>query len=170
MKWPWGIVFWSFHFISAGAQVFHSSVKSAYLTGGAYRAHFTDAFSFTVNPAVLPYIKVGKEESLYSAVRERWKGGDADILIRAGQVLEKSVGYEKPVRAGASYYTGSPQKIFFRYSYNYKELLQYGLTAEKDAGEPFLRVPSVMDLIFTHFIFFCGIPEWSGGLPWEILL
>ena len=69
MKWPWGIVFWSFHFISAGAQVFHSAVKSAYLTGGAYSAHFTDAFSFTVNPAVL-----GGEKTLRIAIssERRW--------------------------------------------------------------------------------------------------
>ncbi len=103
---------------------------------------------------LLPYIKVGKEESLYSAVRERWKGGDADVLLREGQVLEKSVGYEKPARAGASYYTGSPQKIFFRYSYNYKELLQYGLTAEKDAGEPFLRSAQRYGFDFYSFHFF----------------
>ncbi len=69
MKWPRGIVFWSFHFFSASAQVFHSAAKSAYLTGGAYSAHFTDAFSFTVNPAVL-----GGEKTVRVAIsnERRW--------------------------------------------------------------------------------------------------
>jgi hypothetical protein len=53
MKWVCSLVFWVFVMAGGEAQVFHSPVKSAYLTGGAYSAHFTDAFSFTGNPAVL---------------------------------------------------------------------------------------------------------------------
>jgi hypothetical protein len=103
---------------------------------------------------LLPYIKVGSDESLYSAVRERWKGGDASLLLRVGQVLEKSAGYESAATPGASHYSGSPQKIFFRYSYNYKQLLQYGLTGDKDAGEPFLRNAQRYGFDFYSFHFF----------------
>src|SRR5947209_7126851 len=38
---------------------------------------------------VIPYVRVGPDESVYSGIRERWRGGDASFLIRAGQVLEK---------------------------------------------------------------------------------
>ena len=38
---------------------------------------------------LLPYIKIGRDESLYSALKERWKGGDAAVLMRAAQVIEK---------------------------------------------------------------------------------
>src|ERR1700688_296255 len=31
---------------------------------------------------LLPYIKIGRDESLYTALKERWKGGDAAVLIR----------------------------------------------------------------------------------------
>ncbi len=56
---------------------------------------------------VLPYIRVGKQETLYSALRERWKGGDASFLLRSGRVLEKSAGYEKPaIPGGAALYQG----------------------------------------------------------------
>lgn len=103
---------------------------------------------------VLPYIRVGKQETLYSALRERWKGGDASFLLRSGRVLEKSAGYEKPAIPGGAYYMGSPQKIFFRYTYNYKQLLQYGLTGEKDAGEPFFRGPRKYGFDFYSFHFF----------------
>ncbi len=53
MKWVWGIFFGVFIMVMGKAQVFHSPVRSVYLTGGAYSAQFTDAFSFTGNPAVL---------------------------------------------------------------------------------------------------------------------
>ncbi len=103
---------------------------------------------------LLPYIKVGKDESLYSAVRERWNGGNSSLLLRPALVLEKSAGYERPVGGSTSYYTGSPEKIFLRYSYNYKQLLQYGLTGEKDAGEPFLRNAQRYGFDFYSFHFF----------------
>jgi hypothetical protein len=103
---------------------------------------------------ILPYIKVGKDESFYSAVRDRWRGGDASVLLRAGRVLEKSAGYEKTDSGGPPRYTGSPQKIFFRYTYNDKQLLQYGIIGEKDAGEPFLKGAQRYGFDFYSFHFF----------------
>ncbi len=51
------------------AQVFHESMNSVYLTGGAYSQHFTDAFSFTANPSVL-----GLDRNMLLAVstEDRW--------------------------------------------------------------------------------------------------
>jgi len=92
----------------------------------------------TINK-LLPYITVEKNESPFNSIKERWKDGNASFLFRTSQVLEKSKGYEVQNKPDASRYTGSAQKIFMRYSYNYKQLLSYGITGEKDAGEPFLR-------------------------------
>ena len=36
-------------------------------------------------------------------------------------------------------YTGSPLRVVFRYQYRYKNLLQYGITADKDAGEQLFK-------------------------------
>ena len=103
---------------------------------------------------LLPYVTVGREESLYSSLKERWKGGDASFIIRASQVVEKSKGYEKPSKPDASCYLGSAQKIFIRYAYNYKQLLSYGFTGEKDAGEPFFRGAQRYGFDFYSFHFF----------------
>jgi hypothetical protein len=103
---------------------------------------------------LLPYIKVEKDESLYAAMKERWKGGDAAFLIRGMQVLEKSKGFEKPANPGASYYEGTAQKIFIRYTYNYKQLLAFGFSGEKDAGEPFMRGAQRLGFDFYSFHFF----------------
>jgi hypothetical protein len=78
----------------------------------------------------------------------RW--GKHQIFLRTEQVLEKSVGYkavddsllaEKP----NSTYLGSPQKLYFKYAYNYRNRIKAGITAEKDAGEAFLKsqVPEI---------------------------
>ncbi|HXB31326.1 MAG TPA: helix-hairpin-helix domain-containing protein, partial [Puia sp.] len=61
---------------------------------------------------LLPYIKINRDESVYSALKERWKGGDAAVLMRTAQVIEKAKGFMKPVEPGNSYYEGSAQKIF----------------------------------------------------------
>jgi hypothetical protein len=103
---------------------------------------------------LLPYVMIGRDESVYSALRERWRGGDAAFLIRAGQVLEKSKGFEKPADPGVSHYEGSALKIFIRYTYNYKQLLAYGFTGEKDAGEPFFRGAQRYGFDFYSFHFF----------------
>jgi hypothetical protein len=104
--------------------------------------------------SLLPYIKVGKDESLGVALRERWRGGDASLLVRGGQVLERAAGYKKPADPNASHYLGSPQKLFFRYTYNYKQLLQYGVSGEKDAGEPFFRSAQHYGFDFYSFHLF----------------
>ncbi|HEV3224416.1 MAG TPA: helix-hairpin-helix domain-containing protein [Puia sp.] len=103
---------------------------------------------------LLPYIMIGQNESVYSALKERWKGGDEAVLIRAAQVIEKAKGFIKPDKPGNSYYEGSAQKIFIRYTYNYKQLLAFGFTGDKDAGEPFFRSAQRYGFDFYSFHFF----------------
>ena len=103
---------------------------------------------------LLPYTSVNDNESIYSSFRERSKNGDAAFLLRAAQVIEKSKGYMKPITPGDAYYEGSPQNLFFRYTYSYKQLLAYGMTGEKDAGEPFFRGAQRYGFDFYSFHFF----------------
>jgi len=103
---------------------------------------------------ILPYVKVEQNESLYVSIKERWKGGDSDFLIRTSRVVEKSLGYDNKTKPNASYYTGSPENIFIRYTYNYKQLLGYGFTGEKDAGESFFRGAQRYGFDFYSFHFF----------------
>jgi hypothetical protein len=103
---------------------------------------------------LLPYVKADQDNSPYTALRERWKGGNGSLLIRAAQVLEKSRGFEKPATPSTSYYTGSAQKIFIRYTYNFKQMLAYGFSGDKDAGEPFFRGAQRAGFDFYSFHFF----------------
>ena len=68
--------------------------------------------------------------------------GKHQILGRYEQVLEKQKGY-LPITDSAllakpnSRYLGCPQKLQFRYTYNYRNRIRAGIVVEKDAGEMF---------------------------------
>ncbi|MEP6727962.1 MAG: hypothetical protein ABJC98_19220 [Bacteroidota bacterium] len=103
---------------------------------------------------VLPFIEITDGKSLVEKLKDRWRGGDGALLSRYARVLEKSKGYDKPSVPGASYYLGSRDKFFLRYSYNYKNLLQWGLLADKDAGEQFFSGSQQQGFDFYSFHFF----------------
>lgn len=88
---------------------------------------------------LLPFVTVDDDNSLAAKLRDRWRGGNSVTILRYGRVLEKSKGYNKPDTGQTGYYLGSRDKIFFRYTYRYKQLLQYGLLGDKDAGEQFFK-------------------------------
>lgn len=100
---------------------------------------------------IRPYITVDDQPNLFTSLGFRLKNGERSVLARVTQVLERSKGYL--IDTTKSFYPGSPQKLFIRYKYSYKNLLQYGITAEKDAGEEFFKgaQKSGFDFYSAHF-------------------
>ncbi len=94
--------------------------------------------TFTIR-RLLPYVTVKNYPKIVSLLSDRFKGGTHAILARAVQIMEPSQGYKNKGNATTNSYLGSPQKIYLRYKYQYKNLLQYGVVAEKDAGEQFFK-------------------------------
>lgn len=88
---------------------------------------------------IRPYIDVSLQVSAVAAIGSRLSGGDKSILVRVSQVPERSKGYLLDSSSAKNFYPGSPQKILVRYKYVYKNLFQYGLVGEKDAGEQFFK-------------------------------
>ncbi|HYM93391.1 MAG TPA: helix-hairpin-helix domain-containing protein [Chitinophagaceae bacterium] len=86
---------------------------------------------------LLPFITVKSPLVFSENMAVRLKGGENSLLIRYSQIVERSVGFDKS--ASGTKYLGSPQKLFFRYRYTYKNLLQFGLVGDKDAGEQFFK-------------------------------
>jgi len=87
---------------------------------------------------LLPFITVKEYKSITQAFKQRFRNGDNVLLLRYGRIIEKSNGYQQPV-TGNNYYLGNPDRLQLRYKYQYKNLLQLGFTADKDAGESFFR-------------------------------
>ena len=86
-----------------------------------------------------PYISVKQNVDLFSSLGTRLTNGDQTILFRVSQILEQAKGYAVDPNSGKNFYPGSPQRLFFRYRYNYKNNLQYGIVGEKDGGEQFFK-------------------------------
>jgi Helix-hairpin-helix motif len=88
---------------------------------------------------IRPYVSVSDKAVLLHYIYNRLKGGEHTILARVTQTPEKSKGFLIDSSIANNFYLGSPQKILLRYKYQFKNLLQYGIVAEKDAGEQFFK-------------------------------
>jgi Helix-hairpin-helix motif len=101
---------------------------------------------------IIPFITVAAPLSLKEEAGKRFRGGEHSLLFRVSQVVEKSKGFDN--LASGSKYLGSPQRFFFRYRYSYKNLLQYGIAGDKDAGEQFLKGAQKYGFDFYSFHLF----------------
>jgi hypothetical protein len=119
-----------------------------------YELQAIPAWDIATIKKILPFIMVDDDKNLVEHLQDRWTGGDGILITRYGKMLEKSKGYDKPAAAGINYYLGSRDKIFLRYTYNYKNLLQWGLLADKDAGEQFFKGYQRQGFDFYSFHFF----------------
>lgn len=88
---------------------------------------------------IRPFFTVSNTPGFSEDIISRLSGGDRSLLMRVSQVLEKSRGYLLDSSQARNFYPGSQQRLFIRYKYTYKNLLQYGFVAEKDAGEEFFK-------------------------------
>jgi len=117
-----------------------------------YELQAVPAWDVNTIRKLLPFITTATTLSLSAEAGKRFKEGEHSFLLRVSQVLEKSDGFNKAT-AGTKY-LGSAQKILFRYRYTYKNLLQFGITGDKDAGEQFLKGAQNKGFDFYSFHFF----------------
>ncbi|MEO5501468.1 MAG: helix-hairpin-helix domain-containing protein, partial [Ginsengibacter sp.] len=102
---------------------------------------------------IKPYITVAQKVNVFFSLGQRLHGGDNTLLVRGTQILEKSKGYLLDSSQAKNFYPGSQQKLLIRYKYKFKNQLQYGFTAEKDAGEQFFKGSQKLgfDFYSAHF-------------------
>ena len=92
---------------------------------------------------IRPMVYAGQDKSKDKITfRKLARYGKHQLLGRYEQILEKQQGY-LPIDDSAllakpnSRYLGCPQKLQFRYNYNYRNQIRAGFVVEKDAGEMF---------------------------------
>ncbi len=83
---------------------------------------------------LLPYVTVAASSPGKEEWHKRFKDGEHGVTISISQTVDAPA--DDGTKSG---YTGSPQRLYFRHRYNYKNLLQWGILGEKDAGESFLK-------------------------------
>ncbi len=99
---------------------------------------------------LLPYVTVSEGKSIGERLGERLQHGEQTALLRFATTVSNS---EEDKKA-AENYLGQPSAVLFRYKYNYKNLLQYGVTGDKDAGEQFFKGAQKNGFDFYSFHFF----------------
>ncbi len=111
-----------------------------------YELQLVEGMDYETIHYLLPYVYVGTTESKATipTLSKMVKYGKHEITTRWDVPLYTREGYrtidsetlnENPNKR----YLGSPWYHSFRYSYQYKETIYTGITAEKDAGEPFFQ-------------------------------
>ena len=124
---------------------------------GAIVSHYEIAslFGFTAELAqtIAPFVSLEKPtESSALNPQRAMRYGRNRLITGAQTVLEDQEGY---IRADslANRYAGNPVKANLRYSFTYANQLNFGITASKNAGEPFFRKnnPYGFDFYSAHF-------------------
>ena len=104
-----------------------------------YELQAIPGWDVSLTRRIRPYVTVSSKLDVFNSIGSRLQNGENMLLVRGAQVLEKSRGYLPDSSGATNFYPGSPAKILVRYKYIFKNLLQYGITAEKDAGEQFFK-------------------------------
>lgn len=118
-----------------------------------YEIQAVPGWDITTIKKLLPFITVADEWEPARNFGKRFTGGEASMLFRIASLLETPVGYRRK-ETGLSHYTGSKDRLLFRCRYNYKDLLQYGISGKKDAGEQFFRGKQQYGFDFYSIHFF----------------
>jgi Helix-hairpin-helix motif len=108
---------------------------------------------FTIKK-LLPFITVSNNPNINALFKQRIKNGEHSFLIRYARTLEEGEGYKRNSSNAGTYYKGNRDRLLVRYRYNYKNLLQYGVLADKDAGEQFFKGAQYPGFDFYSFHFF----------------
>jgi hypothetical protein len=110
-----------------------------------YELQLVEGFDTQSIQQILPYVSISKVPPAAKVpLKNAFRFGKNTLLIRSQRILQEQLGYSsmddsllalKP----NSRYMGGPEKLLLRYRFQYGKKIRWGITAEKDAGEPFLK-------------------------------
>ncbi|HSB93092.1 MAG TPA: hypothetical protein VLC28_08250, partial [Flavitalea sp.] len=80
---------------------------------------------------IVPFVSLDTRVYMSHTIRDRLKTGDRIGFIKMSRVMQKSDGF-----IDSNGFLGGRQLLQFRYSFNHKNLLQWGIAGGNQAGEP----------------------------------
>jgi hypothetical protein len=102
-----------------------------------YELQSIPGFDVNVIRILLPFVTVGETlADFHLPFFKMFSGGKHEVYLKWRRVLEEQKGYI-PDEEGNTKYLGDPNKLYLRYKYSFDNKFQFGITAEKDAGEEF---------------------------------
>jgi hypothetical protein len=119
-----------------------------------YELQSIEGFDTETIQKILPYVMVSEvKPALGFKLKDITKYGRHEAILRYQRVLQEQKGYA-PISDSNLYarpnsrYLGSPDKIYLKYGFNFRDRIKFSFLAEKDAGEVFLS-ENVNDSIRT---------------------
>ncbi|MBK9799617.1 MAG: helix-hairpin-helix domain-containing protein [Bacteroidetes bacterium] len=128
-----------------------------------YELQTIESFDLDVISKILPYVKVENNfDNPNVSMKEIFKYGKFQFVSRYQQVIEQQLGYytannfsdSMKLESPNSYYLGPQFKLYERLNFVYTNKINFGIVAEKDPGEEFLKALKKMVLTFTLPIYF----------------
>ena len=109
---------------------------------------------------LLPFVYVGEPDvkKQFPTPRQIFNHGKNKLLLRYDYCFQEKAGYadatpEEKEKSPNKYYLGEPFYASFKYDFQYKQNIQWGLVGEKDYGEPFWkRQHTGFDYYAFHFV------------------
>ncbi len=142
-----------------------------------YELKYIDGFDAATIKKILPFVTAQPvKKSAKPDFKHAFTKGKNMLIARFEQPLQQSAGYRLPPDSApahpGSVYLGNSQKYYLRYGFDYNKKIRFGFTAEKDAGEVFLKssLPDTVlniagDKITPGFDFYSGYVYLSGTGP-----
>lgn len=95
------------------------------------------------------YITVDRPADIWSNIKQRMQNGNGSLTIRPVLITQPMHGFvtDKPDEK----FLGDRLALLMRFKYHYRNLLQYGITVDKDAGEQMFRqINRLVDFYSAH--------------------
>ena len=103
-----------------------------------YELRRITGFDYDSIQLLLPFVTISLQKgSQKLTLKSIMKDSRKEMDLRWERVLQLQKGYRPPATPDANHYLGSRDKVFYRYRMREGTRFSAGITAEKDAGEPF---------------------------------
>ncbi|MEL6668722.1 MAG: helix-hairpin-helix domain-containing protein [Bacteroidota bacterium] len=108
------------------------------------------AFDLETIRLLEPFTQVGGSlDDLVTPFSEMLRRGERDLFLRWNRTLEQERGFDINPDTGEPRYLGDQNQFFLRFRQRYSNNLSFGVSAEKDPGEPWRN--SGFDYYSAHF-------------------
>jgi len=125
-----------------------------------YELKAVEGLDSAVIQQMLPYVVIQSTSSNAMSWKDALTRGKHQLLVRHQRVIEQQEGYKTPTdslpeASPNSFYQGSPDRLLFKYGYDYRGRFRYGLLGEKDPGEEFFKGSQSrgFDFYSAHFFY-----------------
>ena len=103
-----------------------------------YELQLIKGFNNDLIAKLIPFISVETVKKNYKfSLKNTFKYGKHQLFLRTQRIIEDQAGYFVPdsEKTESNHYLGDPYKIYAKYQFKFSNKIQFGITAEKDAGE-----------------------------------